>query len=48
MDNLQKHLIHSAFLSTPASDVHERLKTLTAQRLKLQVRLLTVASGQRL
>ena len=29
-------------LSTPASDVHERLKTLTPKRLKLQERLLTI------
>ena len=43
MCNLIKRLIRATFLSTPASDVHERWKQKgTDKRLKLQERLLTI------
>ena len=43
MCNLIKRLIRTTFLSTPASDVHERLtEHLNSKRLKLQERLLTI------
>ena len=43
MCNLIKCLIRATFLSTPASDVHERWKQKgTDKRLKLQERLLTI------
>ena len=42
MCNLKKRLIRAAFLSTPASDVHERLKTNGKAMKIVLLRLLTI------
>ena len=42
MCNLKKRLIHGGILSTPANDVHERLKT-NGKAMKIALlRLLTI------